>query len=66
MGIISFIIECFQNVLCRRSIKHFMTNVRKTLHMNIIMSQKYYLNWSQRSKTIYFRLFINENIILLV
>ena len=33
------IIECFKNVLCFPFSKHLMLNVRKTLQMNIIMSE---------------------------
>ena len=31
-----------QNVLCILFIKHLTANVRKTLQVNIIMSQKYF------------------------
>ena len=34
-----FIIECFKNVLCILFIKRLMINFRKTLQMNILMSE---------------------------
>ena len=32
-------VECFQNILCIPFIKCLMINVRKTLQMNVIMSE---------------------------
>ena len=40
------IIVGFQKVLCVPFIKSLMTNIRKTLQMNITMSQKYYFGIS--------------------
>ena len=53
----------FSTVLCIPFIICLVTNVRKTLQMNIIISQKYYLNWGQIQPLL--RMLTHENIIFM-